>query len=536
MSIFKTGLLFILLLIAVIISGYFLGSFLGSHFVTVDLSTPVVIVQEPSPAPTIDDQVNLEERAAPIPTPTATETPIPIIPDTSGNYSVYLPLVLKAPEVDTATVNETRRVNIPYFKGSIQYPETAIFWFGRVNADENFVDVRLGYNDDFLFINLAVYDRRLWYDTKPSPSSLTEWDSVSIYLKPEGNHGEVIDKDCYRFDAMLNWWESRADFQASFQGNGNSWDLAHIDFVSTSGWRGHAPNNNTKDDRGWVATFRIPFSSFGLSGDAVKGTVWGLGVKVHDRDDAAGPARAPKLWPESLVTSKPSSWGQIHFGIPGYTAPEAEVVGEVRIRHGFSGAHVPGGAVGGGTTCGAGLSFWNEWGDTVHPGSEEKSEFNIQNQSDVSDWPCFARYYLTFPMDFIPQDKVILSARLILHQMGNSGGGRWGAPPQSYIQVFTIKEDWDEKTISWNNAPLALENIGGTWVDPIGTFPGWPGVPWEWEVSRAAADAHFAGEPLRLALYSADEDYHSGKYFVSSYTGNWNAAARPTLVLLLGEP
>jgi hypothetical protein len=38
---------------------------------------------------------------------------------------------------------------------------------------------------------------------------------------------------------------------------------------------------------------------------------------------------------------------------------------------------------------------------------------------------------------------------------------------------------------------------------------------------------------LRLALYSADEDYHSGKYFYSSDAG---IEARPTLKVIFGNP
>jgi hypothetical protein len=532
MSSIKTGLLFIVLLIGVTAAGFYFGSFMGSLFMPVDLSTPVVIVQEPTPQPTPDTQA---ERGETVSTQSE-ETPVPFIPDTSGANSLYLPIIYRGPENDASIFNAVRRVNAPYFEGAIRYPETGIFWFGKVNSEENFTDVRVGYNHTTLYINMAVYDRRLWYDTSPSPESMKEWDTVSLFIKPAGNSGELLDQESYRFDIMLNWWESRDGFQASFQGNNSGWSLSPISFEATTGWRGiPSPNNNSGDDRGWVATYRIPFSSLGLSGPPAEGTVWGLSVRVYDRDDQHGPPRSSKWWPETMDPSRPSSWGQLHFGIPTYTPPRAEPAGEVRVRHLLNGAHVPGGAVGGGTTCGAGLSFWNEWGDANHPGSEDNAVFNIQNQSDIADWPCFARYYLKFPLDAVPPDMVILSARLILHQMGNSGGGQWGDPPNSYIQVFTILDDWDEMFITWNNAPLAFENIGGTWVNPIQTFPGWPGVPWEWDVSLAAAQAFAEGKPLHLALYSADSAYHTGKYFVSSYTGDWNRQARPTLLLQLGH-
>jgi hypothetical protein len=174
----------------------------------------------------------------------------------------------------------------------------------------------------------------------------------------------------------------------------------------------------------------------------------------------------------------------------------------------------------------------DQWGDTSYPGSPYNSDFNIQNQADVADWPCFARYYVTFPLDSIPSGKVILSAEVTLHQMGNAGGGGYGPPPASYIQVFTIQQDWDESSLTWNNAPLAQENISAAWVDPIENWPGWPGIPWSWDITRAVAEFYESGGPLWLAFYSADGDYHTGKYFVSSDTEDWNAEARPTLQVI----
>jgi hypothetical protein len=50
------------------------------------------------------------------------------------------------------------------------------------------------------------------------------------------------------------------------------------------------------------------------------------------------------------------------------------------------------------------------------------------------------------------------------------------------------------------------------------------------------AQAYGKGQPLRLAMYSADSDYHSGKYFTSSETGDWNAEGRPLLTVVWGSP
>ncbi len=109
----------------------------------------------------------------------------------------------------------------------------------------------------------------------------------------------------------------------------------------------------------------------------------------------------------------------------------------------------------------------------------------------------------------------------------------WGEPPNSYIQVFTVGEDWDEATLTWNNAPIAVENIAGTWVYPRDYSL--PDQPYHWNVTGAVDDAYLTGQPLRLALYSADGERHSGKYFWTSDTDDWGGSVRPTLKVVWGE-
>ena len=87
--------------------------------------------------------------------------------------------------------------------------------------------------------------------------------------------------------------------------------------------------------------------------------------------------------------------------------------------------------------------------------------------------------------------------------------------------------------MTWNNAPLAVENVAASWA---GVFPKHPGEPRHWDVSRAVAEAYAAGTSLRLALYESDEALHSGKYFWSSDTDEYDAEMRPTLTITWGRP
>ncbi|RME50217.1 MAG: DNRLRE domain-containing protein [Caldilineae bacterium] len=423
----------------------------------------------------------------------------------------------------------TPHFHVPYtsVQSQLPVPERAIFWFGQVGpTDSNYTDVRLIYNDRSLYVTLHIFDRLLFYDTgTPTPATLTDWDSASLYLNLDGATGTTPGANTYRFVGQLNHYQARDAYQTAYRGDGAGWVAASTPFTTTTGWQGGF--NDTQTDNGWNITFQIPFSSLGLPGPPAERTVWGVAVAVHDRDDAAGTAIPDQPWPAGMNSTQPATWGEIAFGLPDYSPPPATPGGVVTVRQGLNGASVPDAMVGGSSTCAQAIwpNFWAQWGSLNYAGSEF---INVQNQWRLGDWPCFSKYYVTFPLTSLPAGKAILSATLTMYQFGNSDPSQ--AQP-SLIQVFTIADTWDEASITWNNAPQAMENVSRAWVDPIG--PPWPNTPRRWDVSRAVAEAYAAGQPLRLALYSADNAKHSGKYFRSSDVAD--AAVRPTLRVAWGD-
>lgn len=450
---------------------------------------------------------------------------------TSLTRQLFIPIVSRpAPYVK---LTESQRVNAPYFVGEVRSAETAILWFGKVTSSDNYTDVRVGYNNEELFVRMSTFDQRLWYTTNPVPEAMPEWDATSLYINTHGPQGELLDAQAYKYVGQLNWWEPRDNYQAAYRGSGGSWARTSFDFITQTGYRGNAPQDAI-DDRGWLITYRIPFSGLGLSGPPAPGTVWGIGFVVHDRDDASGQQRGQEKWPDRFSETSPSTWGELSFGVPVFS-PQAgmQPAGSLTIRHKLNGDTVSDGMVGGNSTCGKGLDFWSEWGEATYMG---RSQVNVQNQHDVADFPCFSKFYITFPLDTLPEGKTILSGRVTLYQFGNAGGGDYGEPHDSLIQVATAKDGWLADNLNWNNAPQARENIGAVWVSPIQGTVDWPGVPWTWDVSRAVADAYARQEPLRLVFYSADADYNSGKYFTASPTGDWNETGRPTLEVTWGNP
>jgi len=442
-----------------------------------------------------------------------------------GEQLLFLPLLMKGTPAELLP-----RINAPNFGNQpIPFGQTAIAWFGQLSADTNYTDIRVGYNNQQLYVYLAIFDRRLWYDENPSPARLTEWDAVTLLLDTAAS--TTLSTTSYRFVAQLYGDEDRR-YQAAYRGSSAGWQVTALTFGAKPGWRGNALNNDDDSDRGWAMGFTIPFSALGLTTAPPYGTSWRMAVIVHDRDSRSGQPIGEQSWPPHASLNDLGTWGFLNFGLPAYST-SVQPTGKTIIRRPTEDSPlVPDADVGGAIAnqCpGDEFHIWNEWANRNYG---KAGDFNIQNQSDVADWPCFAKYYVTFPLDSIPRGKTIVSATLKLHQFGNSDPS--GAKP-SWIQVLTTLSDWQEDKITWNNAPLAYENFGGSWVGTLTAHPGFPGVLRTFDVTAAVAKAYAQGQPLRLILYSADSDYHSGKYFISSDTGDWNKEGRPTLEVEWGN-
>ncbi len=449
----------------------------------------------------------------------------------------YLPLVSNQPP-------PTRRVNIPDFGGETvtdqNFSEMAIFWFGQISPSNNYTDVRIGYNNSNLSLVLSIFDRLLWYDLTPSATDLTRWDSITLYLSRNTSL-----ENAYRFTAQINsnGDPNRANWQLAEQWVNSSWTMVPLSFNTTTGLRWEDYNsgglNNNQNNRGWVANFTIPFSSLGLTSKPTQGTEWRMALVVHDRDDANGTTLRESSWPENAQPNQANTWGTLRYGLATYTPPPGASSGTTIVRNKLNGSVVPDAAVGGttGNLCPGDTDYiWNSWANENH-GSD--TDFNIQNQSDLADWPCFSKYYITFPLNSLPSSKVILNATLTLYHWGNSGALDLAQP--SYIQVSTVKQDWAESSLTWNNAPLAFENITQAWVDPTpncgnGGSLNWPCTPRTWDITRAVTEAYQSGKPISLVLYSSDEAYHSGKFFTTSNVADWDATGRPTLTIQWRNP
>jgi hypothetical protein len=443
------------------------------------------------------------------------------------------------------TNNKTRRVNILYFAGNVSWVQSAIFWFGRDQLTlpgSNYADVRVAYTSEGLRIFVTIVDYYLWYQENASlADDLTQYDAVAVYLDTNHDLANVPKSDDYWFLLGSRWWEDMSNYMRQAHGNGSSWNIG---WTPSFGWIGDSymqwdcnpgPNyngdcgGNSIGDFGWMADFTIPWQTLGLSGPPSEGSLWGLGVKLYDRDDNP-PAGfvTPEYWPETFNENQPSTWAEIHFGNAQYQPLPAVQEGTAMIRAVSPQDNTVEDAwMGGGGWCNGG-QFGS--GDTNHG---DDADLFVGSEIIPVHFPCYNKSFFGFSLASIPQSKVIISATLTLHHWGNADPTL--AQP-SWVHLFTISDPWDEMTITWNTAPLAQENISTSWIYPLPDFKGWPGNPYNWDATQAVAKAYTEGHPASMAIYESDTEQHSSKYLTGSEVGDWDAEGRPTLTVVWGSP
>lgn len=453
-------------------------------------------------------------------------------------FSGFAPMMIVA-EAQTPP----RRVNIPHFNNNVSWARSALFWFGQNKLSlpgKNYADVRTGYTDSGLQIRVTVVDYFLWYNPNATAlDDLTQYDAATIYIDTNPNGSTTPQTSSYQFLIGARHWQNIDNYARQAQGTGGTWNsgwtppTAWSAFSNMSWGCDPGPNNNNCSvDFGWTAFYTIPWSTFGLNAPPAEGTVWRYAVQLYDRDDQppAG-AVAPEYWPETFAENNPSTWADLHFGYANFQPASIPAQGTTVIRAASPTDNTVEDAwMGGGGWCNSGQEGNRQGSDTNH-GND--SELYVGNETAETNFPCFNKSFLRFSLDDIPAGKEILSATLTLHLWGNANHEL--AQP-SWIHLYSIKDAWAENTITWNNAPLAYENIAVTQVDPYPlSSPDWPGAPYNWDATQAVAEAYGETAPVNLALYSSDSAEHSSKYLTASEAGDWDAEGRPTLTVVWGS-
>src|ERR1700730_17160133 len=110
-----------------------------------------------------------------------------------------------------------RRINIPYFTTDVPFNQAAIFWFGYVDGSNNYIDVRMGYNNSELYIDLHVIDQYVWYDTNAQAPDLTNFDTATLDLHTTSNGRNAPDYSSYKCVAQVTHTQSRANYQRAYR-------------------------------------------------------------------------------------------------------------------------------------------------------------------------------------------------------------------------------------------------------------------------------------------------------------------------------
>lgn len=448
-------------------------------------------------------------------------------------------------------------------------------WFGAVDAKNNYVEARLGYDDSVLMMRVAVFDRKIY--GSQSEAQFEKSDALRILIDLDGHDKATIDDKSLRIDASMGWHTPTTTSVLS--GAGGVWTRTdtvanekrepRIDVIAAPrAYRGTSQN----EVRGWHVEFLLGWKALGLSGPPKNAAAFRLGIEAYDSDSNDGSeSGAPQRWPgKNMNLMTPSTWGRVIFsergmatwdqsgsrpgqGMPAYyvglnsglsISADASVPStmgnEIAIREGLNGQTTEAASVGAAKTLCSGDDAYNfgtgasSWGNET-----ERKYFHVQNQDDYADWPCFSKIYLKFPLSSIPKDQRVVAATLRMYHGTPTSGGDQGA--RSLIQAFYVSNTvsdgapWTAANITWNNAPVPMANLAGTWGDRSGQELGWDKLPvWSWDVTPAVLTALTANDThISFALNSADTDYHTGKGFThpTDFKDWGRQDQRPTLVV-----
>mgnify|MGYP000909758466 CR=1 FL=1 len=253
--------------------------------------------------------------------------------------------------------------------------------------------------------------------------------------------------------------------------------------------------------RGWSGDASIPWSYFG--GKPVNGDTWEVSASYLGQNFN----------------------GILRWGLPNYNGviPPAPLIQNVNVTEDAT--------LGGTSDCGY-LDWPNHfetWGwrnyETYIGFHSRYEEFsNVQNQWDVADWPCYSKYIMRVP---IPENLQNFSgAFLNIYRFGHPGYNP-GDTGTSIFQAYEVNDAWEENTVAWNTIQLGENVSHGPVTECTDTECGsW----FRLDISELVRRAIARGEKtVDAVFYSANGNYHSGKYFYTS-----EGAAKPFVQFVSG--
>lgn len=163
-----------------------------------------------------------------------------------------------------------RRVNATYSSStSVNWSDSAIFWFGKVDASKssgepipgrNYADVRVAYTPENLQVFVTVVDYYLWMteDTEASLSTVQQFDSLALLIDRGADRAGAPQSDDYQF--VSGFGRQRHQLRGTGSGWDASWDGEWSHTIGAQWSANPGPNSNAGTiDYGWASTFTIPW-------------------------------------------------------------------------------------------------------------------------------------------------------------------------------------------------------------------------------------------------------------------------------------
>ncbi len=513
--------------------------------------------------------------------------------------------VLNVPRFDakaspTSHANECRVLNVPRFdaKESPTWPGDLLFdvnragvaWLGRFDRHANYSEIRVGYDPNYLIVQVSVSDLMLWWALTNGvqwggeivTSDIEKWDAFEIAVDATEIGGGTIaatpsNKALRVVAASYQMNDSKVPktyephlatktyvaASGAWQLDANPKNSGHVWYHTVSqSWNSKAPNNvGGEFQNGINYFFMIPWASLGVSGEPASGSVLHMMVRMHDIDDPkdsevmnldplpskTGSQQVGPLpdtpWPETAKVDDPTSWATVVLNQAPYQPPAVTAAEMLTLNP----SDVP---TFRDVTIGGHSFIKDRWinggGDPAAYAWETCMDTRFGNAVDLFVHPegrpihtCFfsrALFYYDIK-DKIPADHAVTKAELKLYQFGgdsNQDSGDAFTPHISPVQVHRFEGAWVDKPLSdcvtWNTAPYAAENVGYGEVKPAADIGSGEWVTFD--VTALVARAARRNEPLNMALYGADWRANTGKYFFSSENGSPN---KPQLIITHGK-
>ncbi|HYD41941.1 MAG TPA: glycoside hydrolase domain-containing protein [Anaeromyxobacter sp.] len=174
-----------------------------------------------------------------------------------------------------------------------ELPVAPLALSGAAAGSDNTADVRLSYDDDFLYASFAVKDAAVVVNQGGRDGEVWDGDAVELLLDVKNDKAVALGAN--HFHLLVN---ANGDLTDE-RGNAGAWDRS---------WTSGATSTAARTASGWAVELRVPWAALGVAPCA--GATLGLDFAIEDVDQA-GASPKPFDWAQLSRFAQPSRWGTL---------------------------------------------------------------------------------------------------------------------------------------------------------------------------------------------------------------------------------